>query len=108
MQVDSDFTALLKYRTAEEGGRTLPAFSGYRPTIKFEFEDIQSSGVQKFIGRQEVHPGETVEAEIKIYATDYFEGKLYEGLKFEFREGQNIIGTGRILKILNMRLSASR
>jgi translation elongation factor EF-Tu-like GTPase len=100
-----DFIALLNYKTPEEGGRILPASSGYRPAIKFPFSEMQTSGSQTFIDREKVFPGETVKAEIKIVSAEYFKGKLYENLDFDFREGAAIIGTGLILEITNQELS---
>ena len=44
-----DFIAILKYYTTEEGGRSNPARSGYRSQVKFEFEEMQTSGQQVFI-----------------------------------------------------------
>ncbi len=100
----TDFIAFLTYRTTDEGGRNTPAASGYRPAIKFPFIEMQTSGQQKFIDKDLVYPGETVQAEIKIISTDYFKEHLYDGLEFEFREGARVIGTGRITKILNKSL----
>jgi translation elongation factor EF-Tu-like GTPase len=98
---DPDFVAQLKYRTTEEGGRHTPAFSGYRPQVKFPFREMQTSGQQNFIDKEVVYPGETVIAEIAILSVEFFQHQLSEGLVFEFREGSRIIGTGRILKVLN-------
>lgn len=112
LQVDksnADFIATLTYLTAEQGGRKTPAFSGYRPQVKFEFAEMQTSGQQTFIDRQIVYPGDTVEAEIKIISVDYFAGQLKEKMSFEFREGSTVIGTGQIKHILNDKLrQASR
>ena len=96
-----DFIAELKYLTHEEGGRSTPATSGYRPGIKFEFEEMQTSGRQIFLNKELVYPGDLVMAEIKIIAIPVFAGKLEEGMCFDFREGATIIGTGKILQILN-------
>lgn len=96
-----DFIAILKYKATDEGGRTTPAASGIRPAIKFSFAEMMTSGQQKFIEKEWVHPGESVTAEISILATEYFKGKLYDGLEFEFREGARITGTGKITKIIN-------
>jgi len=101
MEHDFDFIAHLKYRTSDEGGRFSPAKSGYRPQIRFDFDKITSSGRQIFINREWVFPGEDVDAEISLLSPQFFENKLYEGLKFEFIEGAKIIGTGEILKIKN-------
>jgi len=99
-----DFRATLVYKTAEEGGRTTLAKSGYRPAIKFHFDKMLTSGVQYFVDREWVHSGETVDADIYILASPYFEGCLYEGLEFKFTEGARIIGTGTITKIINEKL----
>ncbi|MBN8856556.1 MAG: hypothetical protein BGO55_24110 [Sphingobacteriales bacterium 50-39] len=99
-----DFVAMLKYRTAEEGGRTMPAHSGYRPQIKFGFEVMQTSGQQVFIGKDTVRPGETVTAEITMVSPHLFHGRLLCGMAFEFREGAKVIGTGEIIELLNTKL----
>jgi Elongation factor Tu C-terminal domain len=96
-----DFVADLKYLTNEQGGRMTPAFSGYRPQVKFKFAEMQTSGQQKFLDKEMVFPGDTVRAAIKIISVEYFAHSLTEGMNFEFREGPNIIGTGIIKSILN-------
>ena len=101
---EADFVATLTYRTTEQGGRKTPAVSGYRPQIKFAFEEMQTSGEQTFIERKTVFPGDMINAEIKLLSPEYFENKLDYGMKFEFREGETVIGTGKILHIINERL----
>lgn len=100
----TDFIATLTYKTTQQGGRKTPAMSGYRPHIKFDFEEMQTSGQQIFINRELVFPGETVDAEISIIGMDYFANKLKEGMEFEFREGARVIGTGKIKLIINDKL----
>lgn len=104
MRDDFDFIAILKYKTFDEGGRSTPAKSGYRPQVCFDFEKSTSSGRQIFINKELVFPGEDVEAEITLVSPQIFKSKLYEGLKFKFTEGPKIIGTGEILKIENKTL----
>jgi hypothetical protein len=99
-----DFIAELHYLTTEQGGRQTPASSGYRPQVKFDFADMQTSGQQTFIGKEIVYPGETVDAKIKIISFDYFAHTLTKNLKFEFREGPRIIGYGIIKHIINDKL----
>ena len=108
MNFKSDFIALLKYKKTEEGGRNSYALSGYRPTIKFSFSEMQTSGIQTFIDTEKVFPGDTVKAEIKILAEEYFKYQLCENLEFDFREGPNIIGTGKIISILNPKLKSEK
>jgi translation elongation factor EF-Tu-like GTPase len=101
----TDFIAELKYNSTEDGGRKTPAYPKYRPHIQFEnFPEMRTSGQQIFIGKDKVHPGETVSAEITIIASDYFKGKLSLGDKFIFCEGSHIIGSGFIVKFLNIEL----
>jgi len=97
----SDFIASLRYRTTEEDGRKTPAKSGYRPQVKFEFDDKQSFGLQVFIGRELVYPGDSVEAEITLLSIDHLENKLVKGMTFEFLEGTRVIGSGKIKHIMN-------
>ncbi len=97
----ADFIAELKYRTTEEGGRKTPAQSGYRPQVKFDFTEMQTSGQQIFIDKDIVYPGDTVKAKIRILSPQFYENQLTEGMMYEFREGATVIGTGKILTIIN-------
>lgn len=100
-----DFVATLKYFTTEEGGRRAPVKSGYRPQVKFDFEEMQTSGQQVFIDKEMACPGDTVNAEITMASSMIFKGRLSSGMAFQFREGARIIGTGQIIEILNRELN---
>lgn len=100
----TDFIAILHYLPTEKGGRSTLALSGYRPQVKFPFSDQQTSGQQHFLNKEKVHPGETVTAAIRIISVEYFAGKLFKGLTFEFLEGSRLIGTGTITEIINEQL----
>jgi len=99
-----DFVAKLFFKTEKDGGRKSFAISGYRPHIKFNFDDFLTSGQQVYIGTKYAFPGDIVNAEIKLLSTEYFYRKLKENMKFEFYEGPNLIGTGLIIKIINQKL----
>jgi hypothetical protein len=99
-----DFIAELQYLTSEQGGRKTPAKSGYRPQVKFDFDEMQTSGQQTFIKKEWINPGENVKAKIKILSPDHFAHTLTEGMEFEFMEGATIIGTGKIEYIVNEKL----
>ena len=101
-----DFIAVLKYYTPEEGGRNVPAYSGYRPQLKFDFEEMQTSGQQMFLDKKTVYPGDTVNAEITMASPKLFMGRILRGMTFQFREGAKIIGTGQIIEILNRELNS--
>lgn len=100
------FLALLTYLTTEQGGRKTPAATGYRPQIQFPFHSGQFPGSQNFIDTENAFPGETLNAEITLPETDYFKGRIYAGLDFEFYENGVLIGTGVIKKLLHPDLKA--
>ncbi len=108
MTDNADFIAELKYKTTEQGGWKTPAQSGYRPQLKFEFTEIQTSGHQFFIGTDNVNPGETVSAQIGMNSTELYKNKLEVGTEFEFREGTIIIGIGKITEIMNKSLERKK
>lgn len=108
-EIDSnkfDFVATVRYLTTEKGGRKTPAMSGYRPQVKFDFSEMQTSGQQIFLERNLVFPGDEVDVGIEILSVDHFANKLKEGMRFDFLEGSRLIGSGRIKRILNDRLKA--
>ena len=104
MKEDFDFIARLYYLTLDEGGRSTPAKSGYRPQLRFDFERRTTSGRQIFLDREWVCPGEYINAEITMLSPQFLENKLFEGLQFKFCEGSKTVGTGTIFKILNKKL----
>lgn len=101
---DCDFIANLYFKKIEENGRENFASSGYRPQIKFSFTEIQTSGEQIYIDVKMVFPGDNINALIKLASTEHLIGKLKSRTKFDFLEGDKLIGTGRILKIKNKEL----
>lgn len=106
MNLEPDFVAELYYYTTEQGGRRTPVWTGYRPQLKFPFSDMQTSGHQRFLNKDEVHPGDTVIAEITVISHEYLKRKLHPGLAFDFREASRIIGTGEVLQVINPELEA--
>lgn len=105
MKIKPQFTALLTYLPAKDGVKTTPVSSGYRPEIKFPFDLELYISMQNFIGTDLVFPGDTVIAEIALLKSDYVTGKIYEGLDFDFFEGENLIGHGVVTKIIDPSLT---
>lgn len=103
-KAECDFIAVLNFLPTESGGRNNFALSGYRPAIKFEFSELQTSARQVYIDREKVFPGDIVEAEIKMVSADQFQGMLTRQMKFDFREGSSIIGTGVIKHVVDSKL----
>jgi len=99
-----DFIAELRYLSPQEGGRKTPANSGYRPHVKFPFSEKMTSGIQKFIDKEFVNPGETVQAKITILSPQFFENMLEVGMEFEVGEGSSVVAFGKLIEILNLNL----
>jgi translation elongation factor EF-Tu-like GTPase len=100
-----DLIARLTYFSIADGGRRTPAGSGHRPHTKFEGRTDTVPVEQVFADDKELMlPGESSEAEMTIIAKDKFLGSLYAGQTFEFFDGERMIGTGTILKVLNEEL----
>ncbi|KAA0130757.1 hypothetical protein FY557_00705 [Chryseobacterium sp. SN22] len=96
MKTKPHFTALLTYDSTEAGGLTAPVSSGYRPIIKFPFDENLFTGIQKFDGEDLVFPGDSITAEITLLHPEKLTGSLYEGMDFDFFEGDKPIGHGTI------------
>lgn len=101
MKIKPNFTALLTYLPAKDGVKTTPVSSGYRASIKFPFDLELYIGVQTFAGDDDlVFPGDTATAEIALLKSESITGKIYEGLDFDFFEGENLIGHGVVTKVI--------
>jgi translation elongation factor EF-Tu-like GTPase len=100
-----DFIAELEFLTPDQGGRKTPVRSNCRPHIEFDnYPEYLTSGIQTYIGKELVEPGEKIRAEIAILGIEYFSKRLYKNLAFKFYEGRQTIGYGKIIKILNLDL----
>lgn len=101
IEESADFIATVSYLSAEQGGLKIPATSGYRPQMKFEFIEKQTAGEQVFMDEEMVYPGTTIDAYIRLLSPEYFTHALTEGTAFDFSQGERTIGTGIIKQILN-------
>lgn len=99
-----DFIGKLRFLTTQEGGRTTPAHSGYRPHFKLPYKEWHTSCQQEFIDLEVVNPGDTVHAEMKILWTEAFEHCLAPGDTFTLGEGDRVVAHGQITQVLNPRL----
>jgi translation elongation factor EF-Tu-like GTPase len=109
VDIQPDFIADLKYLATEKGGRLEYATSGYRPHIRFPFSQSMTTGEQVFWEKDKVYPGEKIRAQIRILNHVTFRYALSIGTTFEFCEGSRIIGTGKIVEVVDEALKkASR
>ena len=106
MRIPHDIEAEIYFLKPEEGGRSTPAFNGYRPQFYYEGNDWDASHVYPDVNQ--VNPGDTVRAYLGFVSHAEHWRKLYPDMKFEIREGARIIGRGKITRILELEESANR
>jgi len=93
-----NFVATLSLFPTENGGRKKPVYDHYRPS--FAFNTINHfSGEISFPNLDELRPGGTATANIKLLASRHISQKLKSGDSFTILEGDKIVGTGVIIEI---------
>jgi elongation factor Tu len=92
--------ASLTLLAADNGGRTNPIFSGYRPQFFFDDQDFEC---RSFEVEQEsgIYPGQT--AQVRIILSDYAASKLKDkvgpGRMFELHEGKKTVAVGTVIAV---------
>jgi translation elongation factor EF-Tu-like GTPase len=95
-----DVEAEITFLRTEEGGRSAPSFSGYRPNHKVR-DDYLTSGIHNYIGCDKVDPGQTALGTITFITPEVYPHCLTIGQTINVQEGGRLIGRARITKILN-------
>lgn len=101
-----DIGAGIRFLTTEDGGRRTPARSGYRP--QFHYDGQAWAAHQEYPDVEWVHPGENARTFLWFFSPDAHVGRIHVGMEFEVREGAQLVGRGRITKILTLADSAAR
>ena len=102
-----DIEADIRFLSTDEGGRSGPALSGYRPTHDFGVEGMLNDAHHEYIGVDSVSPGATARAQIWLLAPEYQAGRLYPGFAFTVQEGLHIVAHGEVVYVLNATLRAT-
>ena len=95
-----DVEAIITFLKTEDGGRTTPCYSGYRPNHLIK-DDYLTSGIHSYYEKDIVYPGESVFGTIKYITPEVYPNCLWEGKIIKIQEGSKIIGHAEITKILN-------
>jgi translation elongation factor EF-Tu-like GTPase len=99
-----DFEVEMTFLRTEEGGRSTPAYSNYRPQFYYAGNDYGATFT--LIETESANPGQTVRAYLCVSAPDFLFGRIEENAEFLVREGSRIVAKGRILKILELEKNA--
>lgn len=101
-----DVEVELHFIATDRGGKSNPVRSGYRPQFFYRGQDWDAH--HTYIDRDEVQPGESVRAYLTFLSPDLHVGHITEGMPFLIREGRLTVAYGRVLRIVDLPLSAER
>ena len=90
------FEAEVYVLTKDEGGRSTPFFTGYRPQFYFRTTDVTGS-VTLPTGTEMVMPGDNVKVTVELGETTPI--AMEEKSRFAIREGGRTVGSGVVTKI---------
>lgn len=100
-----DIEVRVRFLSEEEGGRSKPVYSGYRPHFQVT-EGLQTSGEHRFLEKEVVQPGEEATANILFIAPEHHPKTIWIGKEIEIKEGSRLIGRAVVTKIFNQSLLA--
>jgi|1185.fasta_scaffold568121_2 translation elongation factor EF-Tu-like GTPase len=96
----ADIEAKITFFTTEEGGRTTPVFSGYRPAHLVN-KDYLTTGIHQYYDREKVGLGETVLGTIKFITSEAYTECLWVGKRISIQEASHIVGYAVVTKVFN-------
>ena len=105
-ELPKDVEAEITFLPTEHGGRASAAYSNYRPQFYYDGHDWDS--VHFYPDVAEVRPGETARVYLGFLSPDEHVGRLQPGKVFLVREGNRVVGYGKITRLLELEASAAR
>ena len=96
-EVAYNFQAKITLFATQSGWRKKSIFSGYKPSFVFNSQK-QYCGEIKLLDKEELRPGETSLARIKLLPARTISGNIHINTAFTLVEGNKEIGRGVIVK----------
>jgi translation elongation factor EF-Tu-like GTPase len=107
MKIPHDIEAIITFFPTDQGGKTKAIRDDfYHP--QFYYEGMDWDVRFEFQEASEVSPGDTVKTFLGFLSPQRHLGKIYEGMKFQVREGAKVVAEGEVTKILDLEESAKR
>jgi translation elongation factor EF-Tu-like GTPase len=100
-----DAEAILTFLPTQDGGRSTPVRSDYRPQFYYDGHDWDAAHTYPDV--ECVNPGNTVRVILSFLRPDAHLGRLQVGTAFLIREGRKIVGYGSISKLVDLEASAN-
>ena len=104
MTLRRDVEVQLEFLAAEQGGRTKPVRSGYRPQLFYDGHDWDAH--HEYPDVEVVNPGDCVRAYLTCLTPESHVGKLVLGRAILIREGQRVVAYGTVTKVIELRAAA--
>lgn len=104
MPVPKDIETEIYFLTNEEGGRSTPVYTGYRPQFYYNNHDWDASHIYPDV--DVANPGDTVRAYLGFLSPKEHLGKVDVGMEFLIREGDRTVAKGIVTKIIELEQSA--
>ena len=104
-RVPRDVRAEIFVIPTDQGGRSSPIFTGYRPQFYYSENDWVVSIICETLDG--VGPGSEGEIDIGFMSPKDHVGKVVSGLDFELREGTRTIAKGKVVNLIDLSFSAS-
>ncbi len=103
-----EIRAHIHFLSTEEGGRSNPIFSGYRPPLNFgsrgpSGEPMLNDGIVLLDDRDRVLPGEECDVRIWLLHPEMVTVDIEPGLQFAVTEGpRKLVGRGVVTELLSV------
>lgn len=91
MNKQPDIEAEVTFLRTEEGGRSRPVITGYRPNHLVR-DDYLTSGTHEYINAEVVNPGETAHTRITFITPEVYPHCLWVGRVINVQEGGHLVG----------------
>ena len=95
-----DIEAEVTFLPTADGGRSVPAKSGYRPN-HLVLPDYLTSGHHEYKDKEQVLPGESAITEIWFLSPDRYPKSMSVGKVIQVQEGSRVVGHAKVLKVYN-------
>ena len=82
------------------GTRRFPAADGYRPAHRIR-EDYLTTGVHHYFDAEEVAPHGEARGTITFITPEAYPHSLWVGKEIPIQEGERVVGTATVEKVLN-------
>jgi translation elongation factor EF-Tu-like GTPase len=105
-ELPKDVEAEITLLPTEHGGRASAVRSNYRPQFYYAGHDWDA--VHYYPDVVEVRPGDSARVYLGFLSPDEHVGRLCPGQVFLLREGNHVVGYGKVTRLLDLEASAAR